>query len=691
MKRTLAILAMLTFTSVASSANETIWASGIDPLDTSTYYFFTKAGAYDSPMCWAISAACTIAWWQDQVEKNGALIMPKDQPRDIDVWYTMRNHWKSRGGQPARALQFWLSGDAQYSNDSQWFTDDGVAFKATGGFFPRIAGTHFDFDSDFAPPSGCMVTSVDTRGYSDTHTYQAGSHITADLLRNGYGGVLSTGSHAMAIYGVEVDEDDNIVRVYYDDNNYSSGNPVDGELPHSANVYQGTQRPRKEGDTQDRYSMGANIGYGNEISSFALIRTTGIQFTDYDVRVGKNFGDTDEFLFSHYCNLLVDGAENYELKYDLRDASRDGSPVDPIQTKYDLDGRTVLEQKTVTTGNLRLMDGMVSLVDATGDTAEFDKGGSVEGIVSFERSEKSGASAARTLAVLRDAAVGELALKTNEGTNTMDVAQDKKLAIGKLSGTGDLDKTGLGTAEVTGALTLQGAIRVHEGCFIIATGADISGAVSLAVDGGVMKGSGSFAGVTVDNGGTLIVGNSPGRQSYTGDLSVNLGEIVFGVSGWDTAADEDNVGWESGTYSNVVMNGNSLTLGGDSMIRFGVGNGALAALLGSDSGTAFSMTIATGIGNGDYFKSGVLDQLAAQTIFYVTDELGAVITNDAELNAGDSLNTRITDLKYNLVDDTQLCVTGVYWAAPPAPVPEPGTATLGLLALVGLCARRRRK
>ena len=680
---------MLTFTSVASSANETIWASGIDPLDTSTYYFFTKAGAYDSPMCWAISAACTIAWWQDQVEKNGALIMPKDQPRDIDVWYTMRNHWKSRGGQPARALQFWLSGDAQYSNDSQWFTDDGVAFKATGGFFPRIAGTHFDFDSDFAPPSGCMVTSVDTRGYSDTHTYQAGSHITADLLRNGYGGVLSTGSHAMAIYGVEVDEDDNIVRVYYDDNNYSSGNPVDGELPHSANVYQGTQRPPKEGDTQERYAMGANIGYGNEISSFALIRTTGIQFTDYDVRVGKNFEKADEFLFSHYCNLLVDGSEDYQLKYDLRDASRDGSPVDPIQTKYDFDGRTVLEQKTVTTGNLRLMDGMVSLVDATGTTAEFDKGGSVEGIVSFECSEKSGASATRTLAVLRDAAaVGELAVKTSEGTNTLDVAQDKKLLIGTLSGTGNLDKSGKGTAEVTGALTLQGAIRVHEGSFIIGTGAAISGSVSFSMDGGVMKGCGTFDGGTV-NGGTLIVGNSPGRQTYTGDLSVNLGEIVFGVSGWETPADDDHVGWGSGAYSNVAMTNGALTLGEGCQISFGVADEALAALL-SGNGDSFSMTIATGFGNGDYFTPDLLKQLAMQTVFYVSDEHGAVITNDAELNAGDSLNTRITDLRYNLVDNTQLCVTGVFWRDNPM-VPEPTTGTMTLLALAGLCARRRRK
>ncbi|MDO4818662.1 MAG: PEP-CTERM sorting domain-containing protein [Akkermansia sp.] len=416
------------------------------------------------------------------------------------------------------------------------------------------------------------------------------------------------------------------------------------------------------------------------------------------MRVGKNLVDDNEFLFSHYCNLIVDGAEDYVLQYDLRDASVDGSPVEAKKvvpyTVDEGDGYTSYHElytdEVVTTGDMLLQGGQVTLIDCDAKRKDLDGGGRIEGAISFENSKVAGTD--RTLKVDRtDTIAREINLSATSGTNTLEVTEGNTASFGTLSGTGDLDKTGLGTAEVTGALTLQGAIRVHEGSFIIGTGADITGDISLTVDGGVMKGSGTFAGVTVDNGGTLIVGNSPGRQEYLGDLSVNLGEIVFGVSGWDTAADEDNVGWESGTYSNVVMNGNSLTLGGDSMIRFGVGNGALAALLGSDSGTAFSMTIATGIGNGDYFKSGVLDQLAAQTIFYVTDELGAVITNDAGLNAGDSLNTRITDLKYNLVDDTNLCVTGVYWAAPPAPVPEPGTATLGLLALVGLCARRRRK
>ncbi|MCQ2371003.1 MAG: PEP-CTERM sorting domain-containing protein [Akkermansia sp.] len=415
------------------------------------------------------------------------------------------------------------------------------------------------------------------------------------------------------------------------------------------------------------------------------------------MRVGKNLVDDNEFLFSHYCNLIVDGEENYVLQYDLRDASVDGSPVEAKKvvpyTVDEGDGFTSYHElytdEVVTTGDMLLQGGQVTLIDCDAKRKDLDGGGRIEGAISFENSKVAGTD--RTLKVDRtDTIAGEINLSATSGTNTLEVTDGNTASFGTLSGSGDLDKTGTGTAEVTGALTLQGAIRVHEGSFIIGTGADITGAVSLTVDGGVMKGSGTFAGVTVDNGGTLIVGNSPGRQEYLGDLSVNLGDIVFGVSGWDTAADEDNVGWSSGTYSNVVMNGNSLTLGGGSEIRFGVGNGALAALLGSDSGTAFTMTIATGIGNGEYFDSDLLRQLADQTIFYVTDEAGANITNDAGLNAGDSLNTRITDLKYKLVDNTALCITGVYWASEPM-VPEPTTATLGLLALGLLAGRRRRQ
>ena len=720
MKRTLTLLTLLGAIAAAPLNATEHWWEGVSinketNLLEGGYTSYKRSPSIDWDMCWAASAANAIAWWQDRVEENGALIIPEGTPRGYEVWENIRLWWKNKGGFPGTAIQHWMTGwEGLYSVESYALTALESSGIQHGGYYNRLAGANLS-SSDYGNSSGAnheqyeahpetdwrykyKYTMIQTYRFlssnaesPDKTLYQSASERIIQYMDDDYAVLFSTPSHAMTVYGVNANEEGLIDKFYISDNNdIGAAKGKYSEL----SIF-----PSDESSANGPGLMDSNYwGNSHTIRDICVLRTTGIRFLDYDVRVGKNLVNDNEFLFSHYCNLIVDGEENYVLQYDLRDASVDDSPVDAKKvepyTVDEGDGFTSYHElytdEVVTTGDMLLQGGQVTLIDCDAKRKDLDGGGRIEGAISFENSKVAGTD--RTLKVDRtDTIAREINLSATSGTNTLEVTEGNTASFGTLSGTGDLDKSGKGTAEVTGALTLQGAIRVHEGSFIIGTGAAISGAVSLTVDGGVMKGSGTFAGVTVDNGGTLIVGNSPGRQEYLGDLSVNLGEIVFGVSGWETPADEDNVGWESGTYSNVVMNGNSLTLGGDSMIRFGVGNDALAALLGSDSGTAFSMTIATGIGNGDYFKSGVLDQLAAQTIFYVTDELGAVITNDAGLNAGDSLNTRITDLKYNLVDDTQLCVSGVYWAAPPAPVPEPGTATLGVLALVGLCARRRRK
>ena len=490
----------------------------------------------------------------------------------------------------------------------------------------------------------------------------------------------------------------------YDNNNSNDNYPKDRLIAGTA-WDNGT-------DGEQMYVFGAG---SNKVRYLYGIHTTGIHFTDYDVV--RNAERKDE-MFSHYCNVVMDDGESFELQYDLRDANAADSPVLPYIYTYD--GTEVVDKEHVTTGDVFLNNGSLSLVEGV---EKYDGGGAVSGTIFFADSEQEGA--ARTLSVGRTAKVAAaINIAAAEG-NTLDVTQGNTASFGTLSGTGNLDKTGLGAAEVTEGVTLKGDIRVHEGRFIFGKDATISETTTLTVDSGayvqgkegksltltiasgvhenngvmtlattvkdgaVLKGCGTFAGVTVEEGGTLIVGNSPGRQTYTGDLSVNLGEIVFGVSGWETPADDDHVGWGSGTYSNIVMNGGSLTLGNGSQISFGVADAALTALF-SGNGDSFSMTIATGFGNGDYFTPDLLKQLAMQTVFYVSDEHGAVITNDAELNAGDSLNTRITDLKYNLVDNTQLCVTGVFWRDNPI-VPEPATATLGMLALMALASRRRRR
>ncbi|MDO4818673.1 MAG: hypothetical protein Q3986_09635 [Akkermansia sp.] len=712
MKRTLTLLTLMGAIAAAPLNAREVWWKGVtrDPETQMmegaiTSYKHNPYAGEDSEMCWVAAASNVIAWWQDRVEENGALIIPEEAPRGYNVFEKERTLWANVGGYEGTAIQMWMTGAEKLllsPYPGYDATAEGLKFT---GYYPRLAGASLnsanyrnsyginpETAARFSIYPHYKYTMIQTQWYQNSNysyfepeldNYQRASKQIVDYMENDWGVVWATTIHAMTVYGVEVDENGLLTTFFNSDNNNQN-------MPYGK-YYEVTI---KRTENPDGSANVATSWAGYKLNTIVAVRTTGIRFLDYDVRVGKNIVGEDEFLFSHYCNLIVDGADNYKLQYDLRDARAEGSPVDAKKVNlvtYD-DGLSYEEQYTdeeVPTGHMHLQGGQVTLVDCDAERKNLDGGGRIEGTISFENSKVAGTD--RTLKVDRtDTIAKEISLSATSGSNTLEVTDGNTAKFGTLSGTGDLDKTGAGTAEVTGALTLQGDIRVHEGSFVFGKDATISGAVSLTVTGGgVMKGSGTFVGVTVDDGGTLIVGNSPGRQKYLGDLSVNLGEIVFGVSGWNTAADDDNVGWGSGTYSNVVMNGNSLTLGEGCQIRFGVADDALAALL-SGNGGSFSMTIATGIGNGDYFKSDLLSQLADQTIFYVADEAGAAIANDAGLKAGDTLETYISDLQYNLVDNTQLCVTGVFWAAEPM-VPEPATATLSLLALASLAARRRRR
>ena len=706
MKKTLTLLALLGAMAVAPMNAEVIWWPGVEatPSPIGGYELHGATATYkhnsggtnpgdipDYNMCWGVSAANQLSWWQTQVEKNGALIIPKEAPRGNDVWEKMRQMWKNQGYWVPMGIQHWLHGSENCgyigtAEKSKVMTEQGMSF---GGYFPRVAQANFFRESYIDTANGyhndkALINVLRFSGNSEETSYSGISAQVKEMLQDGWSFTFSTAStasnHAMTVFGFDFDETTGLIdKFYYSDNNDMG---ISKDKAFALETYNG-------GTSSKGYSLMYARGYG-KIEYLYAMRSTGIIFTDYDVKVGTNLVDQNQDVFSHYCNLIVDGADNFKLQYDLRDANVEGSPVTPYIVTYLDEFKTeeVTNQKA-TTGDMRLRGGKVTLVNCEAGREELDGGGSVEGTIFFEESAVQGTN--RTLVVDRtDTIAGEINLGASSGANILDVTQGNTASFGTLSGSGDLDKTGAGTAEVTGALTLQGDIRVHEGSFVFGKDATISGAVSLTVSGGgVLKGSGTFASVTVDDGGTLIVGNSPGRQTYTGDLSVNLGEIVFGVSGWETAADEDNVGWGSGTYSNVAMTNGSLTLGEGCQISFGVADGALAALL-SGNGGSFSMTIATGIGNGDYFGSDLLRQLADQTIFYVADEAGAAIANNAGLNAGDTLNTRISDLRYELVDNTQLCITGVFWREAPL-VPEPMTGTMTLLALASLAARRRKR
>ena len=715
MKKTLTLLALLGMLAGTPLSAEEHWMVGVECHDHPDFeagyrkivdagaYTFSKndADSYATNQCWAASAADTLAWWEDRVEENGALIM-HDTPRGLDLWKTLSPMFVKDGGYPRYAMNYWLWGElpsyAKSFLSSSW-TAEHQDFK---GYFHHLKGQMEEYNTEYIMIiSHSMAATVRVNDDPDCIAEARARYLEKergliDLVDKGWGLTFYTANHVLTAYGFETDENGRLTRMWYTDNN--PGGVIRDQLKSSR-----LEEELKNSGNVQNVQLQTFTGYG-DLRAFNAIRTTGIQFDTYELTFD---GVDDEPLFSHYLNVTYDGGEHV-LQYDLRNAKDDGSPV---TAKNEAGER-------ISTGDITLKKGKLSLVAGVG---EYDGGGKTSGTITFEGT----AGTERTLSVQHsDTIAGGIVIAAAEG-NTLDVAAGVTASFGSLSGKGNLDKTGQGAAEVTGDVSLVGDIRVHEGSFIFGQDATISETTTLTVDtgahvqgsegksltltitsgvhanngvislattvknGAVLKGSGTFADVTVEEGGTLIVGNSPGQQTYTGNLSVNLGDIVFGVDGWETPADGENCGWASGTYSNIVMNGGSLTLGNGSTLEFALGGGAVAALMENPS-TAFSMTIATGFGNGNEFTSELLKQLVQQTVFTYSTEEGAFSGTLPQLQDGETLNTHITGLQYELVDNNALCVSGMYWREL-SPVPEPATGTLSLLALCALASRRRRK
>lgn len=196
---------------------------------------------------------------------------------------------------------------------------------------------------------------------------------------------------------------------------------------------------------------------------------------------------------------------------------------------------------------------------------------------------------------------------------------------------------------------------------------------------GVLNGSGTINGdVTLDATGKLIVGNSPGYQNVYGDVDLTAGSnTVFCIAG-KTASSEGNTGWTSGTASQICIYNGALTLDANANVTIEFGGAAMIndGMFGQNQ--EFRVTLVQG---GCDALAGQLTSLLAQTTF--------VLTSDAEGLSGlavpESGMISVSGARYE-IEGSNLVLTGTLTYTP-----EPTTATLSLLALAGLAARRRRK
>ena len=127
-----------------------------------------------------------------------------------------------------------------------------------------------------------------------------------------------------------------------------------------------------------------------------------------------------------------------------------------------------------------------------------------------------------------------------------------------ISGLGSVTQAGTGgTTTLTGANTYTGATTVTAGTLLV-NGNQLSATGAVTVQtGGTLGGSGTLGGVvTVNSGGILSPGNSPGTITVSG-LSLPAGSVLNMELG--------QAGAVAGTYNDLVQDNGNLSLGGGTL------------------------------------------------------------------------------------------------------------------------------
>ncbi|MDD6812949.1 MAG: PEP-CTERM sorting domain-containing protein [Akkermansia muciniphila] len=260
---------------------------------------------------------------------------------------------------------------------------------------------------------------------------------------------------------------------------------------------------------------------------------------------------------------------------------------------------------------------------------------------------------ASDLAVTKSATIaGTLSIGEKATTAINSEREDGTAStIATITGSGTLKATG-GTTEVTNASGFSGTLAATGGNIELQTAAD------LTLNEVVVSGGSSISGATSYTADKVSIGEEGG--SLVGSLSINTnGTITLDASAGTTGTGL-SLSTPSTTFADEgsTSTTGSLTLGSDLTLN----------LLNLDLKRGQSLTLFSGVTG----VTGIDDMVALKS---GSLEANTVFTN---LTAGD----------FNLsFDETNHIVALVAQRN----VPEPTTATLSLLALMGLAARRRRR
>jgi autotransporter-associated beta strand protein len=261
----------------------------------------------------------------------------------------------------------------------------------------------------------------------------------------------------------------------------------------------------------------------------------------------------------------------------------------------------------------------------------------------------SGSAFVKDWAYGTDGAIGAIAtgnVLQSGSTVTLDSSAGSFTLGSALSGTQALVKTGSGTTTLDATSTNTGDTTVNSGILRInGDNSAATGNVTVA-SGATLGGSGIIGGATtIQSGGFLAAGNSPGILTFEGDLTLDAGSTTL----------MEIAGTVRGTEYDGIDVAGLLTYGGD-----------------------LDITSDTVIAHGTYDLFGLITETDDFTSIILS---GAAYTNNAFNRSGDIWTVTVGEDTYTFSQ-----ITGDL-----SVVPESGTYALigGLLALSHVMVRRR--
>jgi autotransporter-associated beta strand protein len=227
---------------------------------------------------------------------------------------------------------------------------------------------------------------------------------------------------------------------------------------------------------------------------------------------------------------------------------------------------------------------------------------------------------------------------------------------GILSGGGGLTKTGAGTLTLAGTNTFSGNTTVSAGTLVVnnpAGSATGSGAVSIA-NGGTLAGNGIISGaVTVNSGGTLVPGNTPGTLTFGNSLTLAAGSTnIFEISNAPLTNDVAKI-------FGALTNGGALIVTNIGVAALAAGDSFKLFNAGSYSG-AFSKVILPPLPAGLGWNTNTLNTSGTLSVAVVTKPFvsSAVISANGFAFAGTG---GVADASFYLLGTTNMAIPLTNW------------------------------